>query len=57
MAIAVGLAREPRRRLSGVRARAAYGAGVEKETTEPKEAYAGMEVRDVAYQDGWLPDL
>jgi uncharacterized cupin superfamily protein len=34
-----------------------YGAGVEKETTDPKEAYAGMDVRDVAYQDGWLPDF
>jgi glyoxylate utilization-related uncharacterized protein len=34
-----------------------YGGAVEKETTDPKEAYAGMEVRDVAYKDGWLPNL
>jgi mannose-6-phosphate isomerase-like protein (cupin superfamily) len=34
-----------------------YGGAVEKETTDPKEAYAGMEVRDTAYKDGWLPDL
>jgi len=34
-----------------------YGAAVEKETTDPKEAYAGMDVRDTAYKDGWLPDL
>jgi hypothetical protein len=30
---------------------------VEKETTDPDEAYAGMEVRDAPYKDGWLPDL
>ena len=34
-----------------------HGGAVEKETTDPKEAYAGMEVRDAAYKDGWLPDL
>jgi hypothetical protein len=30
---------------------------VAKETKDPKEAYAGMEVRDAPYKDGWLPDL
>jgi uncharacterized cupin superfamily protein len=34
-----------------------HGGAVEKETTDPKEAYAGMEVRDAPYKDGWLPDL
>ena len=34
-----------------------YGGAVEQETTDPKEAYAGMDVRDVPYKDGWLPDL
>lgn len=34
-----------------------YGASVGKETTDPKEAYAGLTVEDVAYEDGWLPDL
>jgi uncharacterized cupin superfamily protein len=34
-----------------------YGAGVQKETTDPKEAYEGMTVEDAAYRDGWLPGL
>ena len=34
-----------------------HGAAVEKETTDPDEAYDGMEVRDAPYKDGWLPDL
>jgi uncharacterized cupin superfamily protein len=34
-----------------------HGAGVETDTTDPKEAYAGMTVEDTAYKDGWLPDL
>jgi uncharacterized cupin superfamily protein len=34
-----------------------HGGAVEKETTDPKEAYAGMEVRDGSYEEGWLPDL
>jgi len=34
-----------------------HGGAVEKETTDPKEAYAGMEVRDAPYKDGWLPDF
>jgi uncharacterized cupin superfamily protein len=34
-----------------------HGGAVEKETTDPKEAYAGMDVRDAPYKDGWLPDL
>jgi uncharacterized cupin superfamily protein len=34
-----------------------HGGAVEEETTDPKEAYAGMEVRDAPYKDGWLPDL
>jgi hypothetical protein len=34
-----------------------HGGAVEKETMDPKEAYAGMEVRDTAYKAGWLPDL
>ena len=34
-----------------------HGGAVEKETTDPKEAYAGMDVRDAPYRDGWLPDL
>ena len=34
-----------------------HGGAVETETPDPKEAYAGMEVRDAAYKDGWLPDL
>jgi hypothetical protein len=36
----------------------AQGAGVERETTKPPEAYARFPrpVR-VRYRDGWLPDL
>jgi uncharacterized cupin superfamily protein len=34
-----------------------YGAGVERETTDPKEAYDGLTVEDTAYKDGWLPEL
>ena len=34
-----------------------YGGAVENETTDPEEAYGGMEVSDVPYKDGWLPDL
>ena len=33
-----------------------YGAGVERETTDPKEAYASLSPdRDVPYRTGWLP--
>ena len=34
-----------------------HGAGVEKETNEPREAYAPFERRRPArYRDGWLPE-
>jgi hypothetical protein len=34
-----------------------HGAGVEHETTEPKEAYARFAPsRPTRYRDGWLPD-
>ena len=33
-----------------------HGAGVEQETTDPQEAYAGLKHRQPArYRDGWLP--
>ena len=33
-----------------------HGAGVEQETTEPKQAYAGLTRRKpTRYRDGWLP--
>ncbi len=33
-----------------------HGAGVEEETSEPSEAYAGLtRRRPVPYRDGWLP--
>jgi uncharacterized cupin superfamily protein len=34
-----------------------HGASVEKETSDPKEAYAGYDVDKTAYKDGWLPKL
>ena len=35
----------------------AHGAGVEKETTKPAEAYAGFPAwARCRYQEGWLPD-
>jgi uncharacterized cupin superfamily protein len=34
-----------------------YGAGVEKETGDPDEAYAGEEITETAYREGWLPNL
>jgi uncharacterized cupin superfamily protein len=35
-----------------------HGAGVEEETTEPKQAYAPVPRREpTRYRDGWLPDL
>lgn len=34
-----------------------HGGAVEKETADAKEAYAGMDFRDSAYKDGWLPDF
>ena len=35
-----------------------HGAGVERETNEPKEAYAPFTRRGHArYREGWLPDL
>jgi uncharacterized cupin superfamily protein len=34
-----------------------YGGAVESETGDPRQAYAGIEIRDAAYQEGWLPDL
>ncbi len=34
-----------------------HGAGVERETTEPREAYARFAPRTATrYRDGWLPD-
>ena len=34
-----------------------HGAGVEKETEDPLEAYAGFpEPQPMPYRDGWLPD-
>ena len=34
-----------------------HGAGVEEETTEPEQAYAGVTRRQpTAYREGWLPD-
>ena len=34
-----------------------HGAGVERETTDAKEAYARVAKREpTAYRDGWLPD-
>jgi uncharacterized cupin superfamily protein len=34
-----------------------HGAGVEEETTEPEQAYAGLtRRRPTAYREGWLPD-
>jgi uncharacterized cupin superfamily protein len=33
-----------------------HGAGVQRETRDPREAYAGLAAdRDVPYRDGWLP--
>ena len=33
-----------------------HGAGVEKETTDPDQAYARFRKdEDVPYRDGWLP--
>ena len=32
-------------------------AGVEKETTDPKEVYESHAWKRTPYQDGWLPDL
>jgi uncharacterized cupin superfamily protein len=33
-----------------------HGAGVQQETTDPQEAYAGLQHRQPArYRDGWLP--
>ena len=33
-----------------------HGAGVEKATPDPKQAYAAMPPdADVPYRDGWLP--
>jgi uncharacterized cupin superfamily protein len=37
-------------------AAARYGASVNVETTEPKEAYAGVDFHDGRYEEGWLPD-
>jgi uncharacterized cupin superfamily protein len=34
-----------------------HGAGVQTETSDPKEAYAGYDVAETAYKEGWLPDL
>ncbi len=33
-----------------------HGAGVERETRDPREAYASLsEDREITYRDGWLP--
>jgi uncharacterized cupin superfamily protein len=35
-----------------------HGAGVERETTEPREAYASVPKREpTRYREGWLPDV
>jgi uncharacterized cupin superfamily protein len=35
-----------------------HGAGVEQETTDAQEAYAGLTKRDsTRYREGWLPDV
>jgi uncharacterized cupin superfamily protein len=35
-----------------------HGVSVERDTTDPKEAYADLAGRErVRYEDGWLPDL
>ncbi len=36
---------------------ARHGVSVEKETTKPAEAYAGLPTRRVAYSEDWLPEL
>jgi uncharacterized cupin superfamily protein len=33
-----------------------HGAGVDKETREPRAAYERFEIRPAAYEEGWLPD-
>ena len=34
-----------------------HGAGVERETSSPEEAYAPFETgKPIAYRNGWLPD-
>lgn len=33
-----------------------HGAGVAVETSSPKEAYAGLVIEQVRYQEGWLPE-
>ena len=33
-----------------------HGAGVDKETREPRAAYEPYEIRPAAYEEGWLPD-
>jgi quercetin dioxygenase-like cupin family protein len=32
-----------------------HGAGVETETSDPREAYAPFSLHDCAYREGWLP--
>jgi uncharacterized cupin superfamily protein len=34
-----------------------YRAGVQTDTSDPREAYAGYSVEWQAYQEGWLPEL
>ncbi len=34
-----------------------HEAAVERETTSPEEAYAGIDLVETAYREGWLPDL
>ena len=33
-----------------------HGAGVAVETSSPKEAYAGLVIEQVPYEEGWLPE-
>jgi uncharacterized cupin superfamily protein len=33
-----------------------HGVGVQVETPDPREAYAGVEITPTAYQEGWLPE-
>ena len=44
-----------RRSIRGPTSRSRHNAGVEQETREPSEAYAGIKPDvEVAYRDGWL---
>ena len=57
VAVAVGTRFSPETVYPESEVAAKHGASVEKETTDPKEAYAGITLKDTSYQDRWLPDL